>query len=432
MNRFRNRPWLFKYSFMVLLLGLFNSPVFAVPFAPVPTPTINPAVLAEQSSYAALAASQTHFGLKFFQEILKENPKKNVLISPFSAATALGMVYNGAADTTKDEMTQTLGLDSMDRAEVNRENKVLTDSLQGADPKVTLNIANSLWGDKDFQFKTDFMLANTDFYKAEVHLLDFTDPDAFKNVNQWVSDKTMGKIPTIIGPLTKKDKLVLVNAVYFKAKWTSEFKKENTKPAPFHMGSLANSDRPMMHQTTYFPYLGTDKFQAIRLPYGNRRLSLLVFLPSKGSNLAKFCAELTFENWNLWIKKFKNTDVDLSLPKFKIEFSQDLKPSLTVLGMIKSFSMALANFTDMAIWDHQRGNLFIGKAIQKTYMLLDEGGTEAAAATAFQMYFDNVSAVRITPPPVVMTVDGPFFIALVDDQTKALLFTGAIYDPQSP
>jgi serine protease inhibitor len=408
---------------MALLLGIFFHPVLADEPIGVHSHPMIPAG-SVQSSYADLASAQTRFGLNFFQEILKENPGKNVLVSPFSAATALGMVYNGAVSATKDEMTQTLGLGNLSLDQVNHENKNLLDSLQSADPKVTLNIADSLWGNKDTTYKPDFIQANQNFYKAEVRSLDFTNPGASDSVNHWVSDKTMGKIPKIIGPLTPMDTLVLVNAVYFKGNWSSQFHKDATQPAPFHLMDGSTPNRPLMHQTHDFSYLETEKFQAVRLPYGNGRLSLLVFLPSKDFNLSDFCAGLTPDNWNQWMGQFREGKVRLSLPRFKIEFFQTLNESLEAMGMKEAFTRE-ADFSGMAL----NAGLFISQALQKTYMLADEEGTEAAAATAIVM---RANIVRREPPPVVMTVDRPFFIALVDGQTKAILFTGAIFDPQAP
>ncbi len=414
----------FRIGLIALLLGLLLNPVFADEQTPVHSHPMLPAGSVLSPSYADLASAQTRFGLNFFQEIIKENPGKNVLISPFSAATALGMVYNGAANATKDEMAQTLGLGSLSLEDVNRENKDLLDSLQSADPKVTLNIADSLWSNKYTTFKPDFILANQNFYKAEVHNLDFADPVAADSVNHWVSDKTMGKIPKIIGPLTPMDKLVLVNAVYFKGDWSSQFKKDATQPAPFYLANGSTPDRPLMRQTHDFAYLETDQFQAVRLPYGDGRLSLLVFLPSKDSNLTDFCAGLTPDNWKQWMGQLRTGKVILGLPKFKIEFSETLNPALETLGMKKAFSR-WADFGGMT----GNAHLYISQALQKTYMLVDEEGTEAAAATAIVM---RANIVRREPPPVVMTVDRPFFVALVDSQIQALLFTGAIFDPQAP
>jgi serine protease inhibitor len=426
MKPFHKSRWFFRSAAMIFLLGMFISPLFADEPVPVHSHPMIPAGPVQQPPYSNLASAQTRFGIQFFQEILKENPGKNLLVSPFSAATALGMVYNGAHGKTRDEMNQTLGFGSMEREEVNRENKDLMEALQGADPKVTLNIANSLWGNHHLKFKPDFLKANQDDYQAEVNILDFSKPGASDAVNQWVSDKTMGKIPQIIGPLTPLDKLVLVNAVYFKGNWASQFKKEATKPAPFHLTDGTSPDRPFMRQTHDYAYLDTGKFQAVRLPYGNGRLSLLVFLPSKDSSLADFCAGLTPDHWNQWMGQLRGRKVILSLPKFKIEFKQDLIPSLSAMGMEGAFDPASADFGDMAFFDRRLMNLYLSQALQKTYMLVDEEGTEAAAATAFVVH---VLAVRREPPPVVMTVDRPFFIALVDGQTQALLFTGAVYNP---
>ena len=375
-----------------------------------------------------LVQAQTLFGLNFFKEILKENPGKNVLVSPYSAATAFGMVYNGAAGTTKAAMAQALGLGSMDTAEVNQENADLQESLQKANPKIQLNIANSLWGNKRVRFKPDFLKVNQIFYQAEVNTLDFSKPHGEDLINQWVSDKTLGKIPTIIGPLTPEDILVLVNAVYFKGTWASEFKKEATQPAPFHLAAGDTHDRPTMHQTQVFPYFETKNFQAVRLPCGNGQLNLLVFLPSGDSGLTDFCAGLTPDNWKQWMSQWQTRRVTLALPKFKVEYSQDLIPSMSALGMGEAFDGKKADFKDISLLDPKLFRLYISQALQKTYMLVDEEGTEAAAATAIRV--SVLTSLHHTLSPVAMTVDHPFFIALIDMKTKAILFAGAILDPQ--
>jgi serine protease inhibitor len=396
--------WITAFS---LLLGAVG-PLLAGETIPGPSPE-------------GLAQAQTGFGLRFFQEILEENPGKNTLVSPYSAFAALGMLYNGAAGTTKEGMEKTLSLGAMETSQVNQDNLALLTDLQNGDPKTELDIANSLWGNQAYPIKPAFIQVDQDFYHAEVNQLDFSKPGASDKVNQWVSDKTKGKIPTIIGPLGKADVLVLVNAVYFKGTWVSQFKKEKTGPDAFHLTDGTAQDKPFMHQTLETLYLATEDFQAVRLPYGNGRLGLWVFLPSEKSSLSDFCSTLTPENWDDWMKSSAPARVALSLPKFKIEFQTSMIPSLAGMGMSLAFDKHQADFSGIG------NNLHVSEAIQKTYMLVDEEGTEAAAATAIRL---RANVVHHEPPAVVMTVDRPFFIALVDSRTKVLLFAGAVTDPK--
>jgi serpin B len=378
-------------------------------------------------SYRPLASAQAGFGLQFFQAILKDDPNQNMLISPYSASEALGMLYNGASGPTQKAMALVLGFGSLGNLEINRENGVLQEELQNTDPSIELVISNSLWGNNSFQFNPDFLETNQTFYQAEMRKLNFSQPGAADAVNQLVSTQTEGKILAILGSLTPQDVLVLVNAVYFKGVWTSEFKKDSTLPRPFHLPGGTVEDRPIMYQENDFDYFESPKFQAVRLPYGRGNLSLLVFLPSKDSSLQDFCAGLTPENWNRWMDQWGRQKVVLSLPKFKLEFSVNLTPPLTDLGMGIAFDKSQADFSAVAS-SNQR--LYVSQAVQKAYMLVDEEGTEAAAATAIVL---RANAVVMSPRPAkVMTVDRPFFIALVDQRTKSILFAGTVVDPVFP
>jgi serpin B len=374
--------------------------------------------------YARLAGAQNSFALKFFRRIYAENPRGNLLVSPYSLSAALGMVYNGAAGTTREAMARAMGLENIPREEVNIENGELNQALKDADPKVQMDIANSLWGNKQVAFKTDFLGSNKTYYQARVESLDFGDPRTPDKVNQWVSDQTRGKIRNILGPLSPTDVLVLVNAVYFKGLWAHPFKKEATAPAPFRLDAKNAPDRSFMHGTETFPYLETPDFQAVRLPYGSSgRLSLMVFLPKEGKGLDGFCRLLTDGNWKAWTSPWSQRKVVLSLPKFEMDYSTSLMPSLKGLGMGILFGKG-ADFGSMADLP-----LYVSEAVQKTYMKVDEEGTEAAAATEFR-----IGALAMAPetrPPVVMTVDRPFFLALVDENTRSVLFAGAIRDPQT-
>jgi len=372
---------------------------------------------------------QTDFGIRFFRETAKANPDKNMLVSPYSIFSLLGILYNGAGGTTKDGMAAVMGLVSkttgtVDTANLNKENVNVSDAIQntGTAAGTSVYIANSLWINKDFNIKSGFLDANKKYYKAEINNMDFSDAGAQGKINQWVSQKTQGKISDIIGPLTQDTKLVAVDAIYFKGKWQNEFDKKFTKAKLFYPEGKLPGLKKMMNDERDTNYLETDSFQAVELDYKNSNLCMIVFLPAKKVKMADFCASMSAQDWCDWMKWFDERDVDLTLPKFKIEFETPVIDSLTNMGMGAAFDKQ-ADFSGIS-----SGNLFISRAVQKTYMVVDEEGTEAAAASEAEMMVG--AEYKVPPPHVKMTVNRPFFIAIVDNNTKAILFAGVVMDPQ--
>jgi serpin B len=372
----------------------------------------------------SLASAQAGFGFKLFSELTSREAAKNVFISPTSVAFALAMTWNGAAGETREAMSRTLGVPGMNPDQVNQASLALKNALQQADPAVQLHIANSLWAKKGLEFKPDFMDRNRQFFKAEVAALNFADPAAVATINDWVGRNTAGKIRKIIDRIDSNSILFLINAIYFKGRWTVEFKKGLTSQRPFTPATGNRIQVPMMTQSGSYQYYETPDFQAISLPYGNRRWNMRIFLPSPGRGLSQFLKSLTASNWDTWMSSFRKRDGDISLPRFRIEYEKELNDTLKALGMEVAFDRSRADFSSMI---RKSERAYINQVKHKTFVEVNEEGTEAAAATSIGV---SVTSVQIPMERFRMVVDRPFFCAIRDDQTGAVLFLGAINNPQ--
>nr|MBN2277121.1 serpin family protein [candidate division Zixibacteria bacterium] len=369
-----------------------------------------------------LITSQTKFAFDFQSELYRTNPGKNCFISPLSAALALAMTYNGANGETKEAMEDALHLRGFNPGQVNAFFKKLMVILQNTDPKIELNIANSIWYRRDLDFKQSFFNLVKENYNA--HLEPLTDAET---INHWVDEKTKGRINRIIDSIDPADMMVLINALYFKGMWASEFKEEKTLNDEFALAVGNKIIFPLMRQDGKFRYLENDSFQAINLPYGDKHMSMYVFLPRENYSLDGFMQTLGAENWNDWQIRFRECEGEIRLPKFKMEYEQVLNDILFAMGMGIAFDPVGADFS--AMYEPQRGtNLYISIVKQKTFLEVNEKGTEAAAVTAVKM---KLTAARPDEErKFLMVVNRPFFMAIVDNQTGIILFTGAITDPR--
>ncbi len=370
-----------------------------------------------------LVAANTQFSFKLFDKIAKQDAGKNIFVSPASVAMALAMIYNGAGGETQEAMAKSLALPGMSLPEINQAQAALRDMLASSDPKVQLTIANSLWARKNVAFKPEFLKRTQDFFAAKITNLDFAAPGAAATMNEWVNQQTNGKINKIVDTIPGDAILYLINAIYFKGKWSTQFDKAKTKDGQFTLLNGAKKKHPMMSQSGRFRYFENEKFQAISLPYGDGRMSLYVFLPSKNSNLNALQAALNAESWESWMPQFRSAEGNITLPRFKMEYEMVLNNALKALGMEAAFDPQRANFAGMCSTS-PGANVFIGEVKHKTFVEVNEEGTEAAAVTS--------GGMRVTAfiPPFTMIVDRPFFSAIRDNQTGTILFMGTIFDPK--
>ncbi len=419
-------------AFLVLSL-LVSLPLLSAQAAPLNRPSqrsvvpVRPtASMTSQSRNTAIApellAANTRFGFKLFQQVLQAQPGRNVAISPSSVAIALTMTYNGAAGKTQQAMAKTLELQGLNLATLNQSNAALTAALTHADPDVQLAIANSLWARNGVKFNPGFVQRNQSFYDAKLTTLDFANPNSVATINQWVSQNTRGKIPKMVDRLSPDQVLLLLNAIYFKGKWSEAFDKQDTTERPFTLANGTRKTHPLMSQTGDYDYLETKQFQAVSLPYGSGRWSLYVFLPRPNSNLDVFIKTLTPKNWQQWMSQFRDRPGTVKIPRFKLEADLNLNNTLKALGMAPAFDRNQADFSAMSTEP-----LAIDQVKHKTLVEVNEEGTEAAAATSVEMVF--TSAPPAPAPPFNLVADRPFFWAIRDNQTGTLLFMGTVVDP---
>ncbi|XGV95981.1 MAG: serpin family protein [Leptolyngbya sp. BL-A-14] len=390
--------------------------------SPQPTQPLQPIAMKKTAAVdPRLVTANTTFGFKLFSQLLKQDNGKNVFVSPSSVAIALAMTYNGASGATQQQMAKALELQGMSLSELNRANASLKAQLENPDAGVQLAIANSLWARQGTPFKPAFIQHNREFYGAQVTDLDFASPNAAATINNWVKENTRGKITQIVDGLKPDDVMFLINAIYFKGTWTRAFDKSETVSKPFYLTNGRSKPHPLMTQTGSYKYYENDQFQAVSLPYGKKQVSMYLFLPKKSSSLSDFTKTLTPENWQQWMQQFRTQPGSVQVPRFKLEYEVELKKALSALGMPIAFDASKATFDELSTVSTK-----IDQVKHKTFVDVNEEGTEAAAAT-------SVGIVATSMPmnePFQLVVDRPFFCTIRDNKTGTVLFMGTIVDPQ--
>ena len=370
-----------------------------------------------------LTQANLEFGFGLFEQLRQASPDSNVLVSPTSVGMALAMAYNGAAAETQTAMAEVLGLQGMDLDQVNQANQALSRYLVGLDPEVDLAIANSLWVNQNLPVYEAFIRRVEGAYGAEVAHLNFSDPAAKDQINDWVKAETRDRIPTIVDDIPPDQLMFLINAVYFKGDWAEAFEADLTRDRPFTLADGTEIQHPRMVQGGNYFYLETDQFQAISLPYGNGSLSFEVILPAEGTDLDDFYAQLTPATWQQWMQQMRRQDGEIQLPRFQFAYEADLIPALEALGMGIAFEAGRADFSNLTELES-----FINQVRHKTFIDVTEEGTEAAAATSIGIMPTSIMIPE--EEPFTMEVDRPFFAAIRDRHTGSLLFMGAIADPR--
>lgn len=373
-----------------------------------------------------LSTGLNDFGFRLLGT-LASGSNDNVIISPYSVSLALAMTYNGAAGDTKAAMAKTLSISGIGIQQLSQELRQMIEAIEKADPSVQMENATALWAQAGFPINPGFLKVNHDFYKASVESLDFlTNPGgAAATINAWVSRSTHHKIPSIIKRLDRNTRLIVTDAVYFKGRWQRPFDKSATQPRPFYLQGPHSGEIqvPMMVNSGEYAYLETDTFQAIALPYGNSRFQMYVFLPRGQHGLPDLMHLLDETHWREWSGKLSFRTGRIVLPKFETNYTRNLNDPLGAMGMAVAFDSK----ADFSLIHQPPPHLFIDDVEHKTYVKVDEEGTEAAAATAVGMSTDFVP--RNPPPPFEMVVDHPFFFAITEQQTQALLFVGIVMNP---
>jgi serine protease inhibitor len=375
-----------------------------------------------------VAAADNAFGFRLLNAVQKTIPGGNVVLSPVSAALDLSMVLNGAGDQTRQEMLATLSLSGSNLAAINTANAQLIKIIRTPATNITLSVADSLWVDsRRATLRPDYVKQTRAWYDAEMADLDFSNPGTATRINSWASKETRGMIPKLLDRLDPADIVLLLNAVYFKGQWAQQFDKAKTQQRDFTLAGGSVKQVPRMTQSGRFGYFETPQMQAIRLPFGAGDLVMEVLLPAKSSSLDALEAALTPEHWTSWQGQYTPRSGKIELPRFELKSNYRLNEPLQTLGMTRAFRPEGAQLTDMFSSAPGRASrFFISSVLQSTYWKVDEEGSEAAAVTSIGV---RAAAVARPEQPFQMIVDRPFFCAIQDQRSGALLFVGAIYDP---
>jgi serpin B len=385
-----------------------------------------PAASASSNAPTAESIAQANTALSFdlLKKLSEKTPNKNVFISPLSIGMALGLTFNGARGSTRAAMSRVLHLPAASQEALNKAYGNLMNSFANPNASVHVEIANALYTNRNVDFESAFVKDARTSFQSEVASVDFSSPNTVQQINGWVNQKTHGKIPNIIDKLNGSEASIILNAAYFKGNWQSQFEKAGTTDDDFHMADGSKKKLPFMHQRHFYEYLKTPDFQAVVLPYIDSKYSACIFLPGSNSSLIQLQKALSLSNWNNWSKEFESKQGDLALPRFKLNYNTSLSDSMKALGMNVAFDKDQADFSGM----HKgKPALFIGDIKHKTYLKVDEQGTEAAAATAVQMMG---AGMMIPKETFKMVVDHPFLFAIRDNDSNSLLFVGLVYDPQ--
>jgi serpin B len=359
------------------------------------------------------------FTFALFRQLNEAQRGENVFVSPLSASMALGMTMNGAAGATFDQMRSALGFGDASQAEINAGYKGLIGLLRDLDKSVDFRLANSIWYRQGFPFQQSFFDVTKSWFDAEVRGLDFGNPASVGTVNDWVERSTNGKITKIIDEIRRENVMFLINAIYFKGSWRDQFDPSATLDAPFRAADGRQQPAKLMHRHAKMPYLQTPQFQAVDLPYGRNAFAMTVLLPAEGTTVDALAASVTADSWAQWEKQFHAADVDLFLPRLKLEYERQLNDDLKALGIRDAFVEGGADFTRMAPAPTGR-DLFIDYVKQKTYVDVNEEGTEAAAVTVVGI------SVTSAPQTVTMRVDRPYLFAIRERLSGTILFIGKV------
>lgn len=366
---------------------------------------------------ALLVSAGNQFGFDLLREARRATPDANVFLSPISASMALGMTLNGAAGTTLDSLRVMLRLGAAPLDEINAGFRSLIDLLRGLDATSEFRIANSIWADAGFPFLPTFLDAGRTYFDAEVQSLDLQGAGALRTINDWVNAKTSGKIPRILDDIRIEEVMFLINAIYFKGRWRLAFDPKRTQAAPFHAADGTTQSVPTMNLAPeVHRYAETPEHEIIELLYGNGAFAMTIVLPRPGHTLAQLTSGLDAARWDQWMASLHDNKIGLALPRFRIEYKRELKDDLSALGARIAFDPALADFSRMANVAPDR--LYITRATQKTFVDVNEEGTEAAAVTSI--------GIGVTSAPLVLAVDRPFLFVIRERWSGTIFFVGQL------
>lgn len=366
-----------------------------------------------------MVSSDNQFGIEIFKRMLSADKGENLMISPLSISQALLMTYNGADGDTKKAFEETLFLNDLTIDEVNQSAQELVEALLEVDPGVIIDIANSIWYRDEYTIKPEFIQVNEDYYNAEVQQLVFND-EAVDIINAWVKDKTNDKIEEIIDSIDPMTLMFLINAVYFKGNWKYQFEESNTVNGEFTLSNGSKITVPFMHQSITAKVMGHDDFTILDLLYGRGNFSMFIILPDEDKTIDDVLEVWNNDTYNQWLTDFTEVgELNVVIPKFKFAYEKELNDVLKDMGLALAFDPYQADFSNI-IEDMQ---LYISKVKHKTFIEVNEKGTEAAAVTSVEIGYTSID------PSTQFIADRPFLFVIREKYTNSILFMGRVEDP---
>ena len=368
----------------------------------------------------AIAASN-RFAFDLFRSINTRFLDTNVFISPLSASFALGMTLNGADGETFEGMSQALRIFETDRSRINAAYRDLIDLLLNLDSAVDMRIGNAIWYREDFPFHQSFLDTVSHYFNARVAGLDFSDPATVPRINAWVDTATAGKIDHVIDDIGDEIVMLLMNAIYFKGSWRSQFDPDLTHNAPFATERGTSYSARMMHlEGEEVALAALNGVEAVDLPYGQAAFTMTAILPPAGTDVDDFIETLDQPRWEALIAALHHREANVYLPKFTMTWEDTLNSDLKSMGMENAFCDGCADFTRMSPLGH---DLFIDFVKQNTFVNVNEEGTEAAAVTTV--------GIGVTSLPPSIRFDRPFVFVIRERLSGTILFMGKVAVPIS-
>jgi serine protease inhibitor len=376
----------------------------------------------------ALISAGNSFAFDLIRQVPLEDPDSpNVFLSPLSASMALGMAMNGAAGETWSQMRDALGFAGLEEPAINRAYHDLIELLRGLDPKVEFGLGNSVWARLGTPFHPDFLDRTRTFFDARVDALDFDDPASLGVMNRWVEDATNGRIRDLIDQIDPDAIMYLINAVYFNGDWTYRFDEAETRTRPFTRADGRAVQSDMMAMQTDLRFFIDQEAAVVELPYGGGAFSAIAALPADGRSVADLVAGLDAGTWSTWMARIEGAEgraASVALPRIELDYDRVLTRDLQALGMTAAFNVGgLADFSRMTPLALP-GKVFLSRVQQKSFLKVDERGTEAAAAT----FVETVLVCAGCGAPVFV-FDRPFLFAIRERLSGTVLFIGVIGDP---
>lgn len=381
------------------------------PSGPPPERTALPRELAASERRVLTAGNELTWTL--LRQVSAAQPGKTVVLSPLSASMALGMTLNGAAGGTLDGMRLALGLGNATVEEIDAGYASTIALLRELDPSVEFKLANAIFHRASFPFHQSFLDAGRQWFGAEIRPLDFASPAAVNTINDWVKGATQGRITSIVESLRADDVMYLLNAIYFKGRWRAPFDPRQTADGEFRAADGSRQPARFMYRGGTLHAFGTPEAEGAVLPYGNGAFAMTLILPRDGVSVESVAASMSAAKFADWQAQAREVTMDLYLPRFTVAYERTLNDDLAALGMADAFAPSRADFSRMST-----ASLYIGVVKQKTWIQVDEEGTEAAAVTGV--------GVRVTSLPPSLRFDRPFLFVISDRLSGAVLFVGKV------